>query len=133
MSTNAGKWFYSEPEENPYLITERLNATFWTARIVELYWRCVRAEKPVEAIGYSPNGQYRLTWMPGEWLALQGPVETSLDPLVEAISNRVLAFPPSLAFGNHDGHQIIEWHRDGGAKRWSEIQGRAEYVHPRRL
>jgi hypothetical protein len=46
MSANAGTWFYREPEHNPYMLTERLNGTFWQERIVGVYWRCIRAEPP---------------------------------------------------------------------------------------
>ena len=56
-----------------------------------------------------------------------------LATLVEIISKRILGQPASLTYGDSDGRTVYEWHRDGGVERWSEIQGKPIYVHPRRL
>lgn len=133
MTTTAQTWFYQPPENQAYLVTERLNATFWAARVVGAYWRCVRAEPPFKAEGYWGEHVLEMEWEPGEWLALKGPDGANLDDLVKAISKRILAYPATLAYRDSDGHQIVEWHRDGGQKRWSEVQGRPEFVQPRRL
>lgn len=133
MSTTAETWFYYEPEHNAYLISERLNATFWTARVVEIYWRCVKADPPFCAVGYSGEHTVALEWVPTDWLALRCQEELCVDTVVEAISNRILAFPATLVYGKQDGTRVWEWHRDGGHKRWSEIQGRAEFLRPERL
>ena len=133
MSTTAGTWFYDQPEHQPYLITERLNGTFWAARIVGAYWRCVRAEPPFRAEGYIGEHILELEWAPGEWLALRGPADAPLDNLVDAISQRILAFHPTLTYLDPDGRRIYEWHRAGGSQRWNQIQGRPEFIQPRRL
>lgn len=133
MSTTAGTWFYDEPEHNAYLITERLNATFWTARVVEIYWRCIEADPPFRAMGYMGDHTVELEWVPNDWLSLTRRMDLCVDSVVEAISKRILAFPATLAYGQQDGTRVWEWHRDGGQKRWSEIQGHAEFLRPERL
>ncbi len=133
MTTTAQTWFYQPPENQAYLVTERLNSTFWAARVVSVYWRCVQAEPPFRAEGYWGDRLLELEWQPGEWLTLKGPGDTDLSELVEALSKRILAYPATLAYGDPDGNQVFEWHRDGGQQRWSEIQGRPAFVKPRRL
>jgi hypothetical protein len=133
MSANAGTWFYREPEHQPYLITERLNGTFWQARIVRVYWRCVKAEPPFRAEGYLGDRLVEMEWMPGQWLALKGPAGDELATLAESISQRVLSLPAALTYTDPQGRQIYEWHVDGGKRRWIELQGRPEFIHPRRL
>lgn len=133
MSTNAQTWFYTEPEHQGYLISERLNGTFWAARVVEVYWRCTQAEPPFKAVGYMGDHKIGLEWIPNEWLRLSAPPSAEIDGLVEAISNRILSFPATLSYAQPDGELIVEWHRDGGHDRWSEIQGHASYINPRML
>ncbi len=133
MSANARSWFYSEPESDPYLISERLNGTFWQARIVSIYWRCLRAEPPLRAVGYSGQHQLELEWVPGQWASLKAPADFDLMGLAEQITRGVLAMPAALTYRDAEGRQVVEWHADGGRRRWSEIQGRAGFVNPRRL
>ena len=133
MSTNAGKWFYQEPENQAFLISERLNSTFWQARIVGAYWRCDRAEPPYHAKGYSGDHMLELEWVPGEWLALKVPAGADPDALVKAVATRIMAFPATLTYGNDDDQQVYEWHCDGGDQRWSEVQGTPQYKQPQRL
>jgi|GEM_PF-223115 len=142
MSTNAASWFYHEPEHVPYLISERLNATFWQARIVGIYWRCVQAEPPFRAEGYASNQMLELEWQPAQWLALKVPTEAvengmpdgaKVDDLVDNLSKRILAKPASLSYVDPQGRKVYEWHIDGGAHRWSEIQGKPGFSQPKRF
>jgi hypothetical protein len=142
MTSNAATWFYSEPEHNPYLIAERLNGTFWQARLVGVYWRVVNAEAPFRALGYAGKHILEMEWVPGQWLALKVPAQaiqdglatgTGTEELVENISKRVLAMPASISYGDSDGSKIYEWHMDGGAHRWSELQGKPGFMQPKRL
>ncbi|HEC21947.1 MAG TPA: hypothetical protein ENI95_03405 [Chloroflexi bacterium] len=133
MSTNAGTWFYAEPEHQAYLITERLNGTFWQARVVSIYWRCVKDEPPFRAEGYAGDRVLELEWVPGEWLALKVPADFDATSLVEAISGRILLMPAALTFETPEGQRVYEWHTDGGEERWREIQGNPTFIHPRRL
>ena len=133
MSSNARKWFYHQPEPQPYLVTERLNSTFWVARVVGVYWKCVKADPPLRARGYFGDHVLQLDWTPGEWLALRAPREVDLSEMITAITQRILMIPASLTYVTHDGQRVTEWHVDGGQKRWSEIQGHGEFLEPRRL
>lgn len=135
MTTNAGTWFFQEPEHNAYLISERLNSTFWNARMVEVYWKCTSAEPPYAATGYSGNDTLTLEWVPDDWVRLTIPPDSGFneEALVDSVSSRVLSMEPSLVYRDAHHNLSYEWHRDGGEKRWSEIQGQAAYVHPQRL
>ena len=46
MATNARTWFYQTPENNPYLLQERVNGTLWMARFWDVYFITERAEPP---------------------------------------------------------------------------------------
>lgn len=133
MSTTAQTWFYTEPEHQAYLISERLNSTFWQARAVGAYWKTVRAEPPFLAHGYQGDDVIELEWVPREWLALRAPHGVDVSPLVQAISRRILAFPATLSYEIAGGGQVVEWHRDDGDRRWSELQGRYEVSQLKRL
>lgn len=142
MSNNAAAWFYQEPEHNAYSITERLNGTFWQARMVGLYWRCIHPEPPFRAQGLAGKSSIEMEWMPGAWLSLRIPgsaAEGALpegmtaDSIVESISKRVLGKTASFRYGDPNGNLVYEWHLGDGKNRWSELQGRAEFVHPVKL
>jgi hypothetical protein len=132
MSANAATWFFREPEHEPYMITERLNGTFWQARLVEIYWRCVKADAPYKAEGYLAEQRLELEWTPGQWLMLQMPSDLDSKNLVQTF-NRVLGRKAVLTYDDPGGHRVFEWHMDGGKARWKEIQGKAGFVKPRRL
>ena len=142
MSSNATGWFYQEPEHNAYFISERLNSTFWQARIVGLYWRCTHPEPPFRAQGLAGKNTLEIEWMPNQWLSLRVPQSTAegdmpegmtVESIVESISKRVLGMPADLRYGDPEGRMVYEWHTGDGKHRWGEIQGRAEFVHPTRL
>ncbi|MBN1310660.1 MAG: hypothetical protein JXB30_04505 [Anaerolineae bacterium] len=133
MSANAGTWFYREPENQPFMITERLNGNFWQEGIVGVYWRCVRAEVPFCAQGFFSNNILEMEWVPGEWLALKAPPDLDMSSLVASISTRILAMQASLSYVDAQDRQVFEWHVDSGEKRWQEIQGRAGFNKLRRL
>jgi hypothetical protein len=122
MSTNAWTWFFNEPENQPFLITERLNATFWQARVVNVYWRCTQAAPPFQAAGYAGDQMIGLSWEPNDWLALRVPAGFDSDDLVRAISKRILTIPPTLTY-EQDGRRVYEWVVDGGQSRFAELQG----------
>jgi hypothetical protein len=122
MSTNAWTWFFNEPENQSYLITERLNATFWQARVVNVYWRCTQDTAPYEAAGYAGDQVLGMSWQPKEWLALRVPPGFEADDLVKAISQRILTIPPTLTYEQAD-HQVYEWVVDGGQSRYTELEG----------
>lgn len=132
--TNASTWFYSQPEPVPFLIAERVNNTFWAARVVDIYWTVTRAEAPYRAEGLLENAPVELEWVPGEWLALGGPQETpAFKDIINAISARIVARPATLTYINRRGMRVYEWHPFGGKERWREIQGKPEFIAPERL
>ncbi len=133
MSANAGTWFYRQPETQPFMVTERLNGTFWQARAVEIYWRCVETGSPYRAEGFMGDTRVEMEWEPTKWLRLKAPADFDLKPLMTVISRKVLAIPATLTYGGADGFQYVEWHRDGGDARWAELQGKAGFVKPQRL
>lgn len=133
MTTTAETWFYGRPEAEKYLITERLNSTFWNARVVSVYWKATSSEPPYTAKGFRGQETYTLQWVPGEWLSLRGPQGEVLDQLVDALNTRVLVFPATFTYQTRDGEHVYEWYRDGGKERWSDLQGLGEYFRPQRL
>lgn len=133
MSTTAETWFYNEPENQAYLIGERLNASFWQARAVNTYWKVVRDEPPYVAHGYQGEEIVELEWVPREWLTLRAPADAETDRLAEVISKRILATPATFSYVTHDGRHVYEWHRGDAAKRWNELQGRYEVSQLKRL
>lgn len=133
MSTSANTWFYSNPEPKPYMITERVNGTFWQARVAHIYWHCVRAEAPFRVEGYTADATIQMEWVPGKWLALRIPEGIDPASLVETVSRHILSMPAALTYIDTEGRRVYEWHTDGGRARWKEVQGRAGFVKPRRL
>lgn len=133
MSTTAQSWFYHTPENQAYLISERLNATFWQARVVSIYWKGVQTVPPFKAIGYQGEHTIEMEWVPNEWLALRAPAGADIERLVEVISKRILAIPATFSYETLNGDRTIEWHLDDGEKRWNELQGQYKYSHLKRL
>lgn len=133
MSSNASKWFFEQPENKPFFVTERINGTFWNARIVDIYWRCTRAEAPLQAEGYGDHLVFHLEWEPGQWLKLSGLDTEALTDLADAMNRRIMGFSAAFTYEDYDGNRVYEWHRDGGNDRWGDLQGRAEFVRPTRL
>jgi hypothetical protein len=121
MSTNAWTWFFNEPENQAYLITERLNATFWQARVVNIYWHCTQDTAPFQAAGYAGDQVLGLSWQPGEWLSLRVPTGFDEEDLVRAITHRILTVPPTLTY-EQSSSQVYEWVLDGAQSRYAELQ-----------
>lgn len=115
------------------MVTERLNGTFWQARLVRIYWRCTSTESPFRAEGYMGEHMLEIEWVPNKWFLLKAPAGAKVDDLVKSISRSILALKATLTYGDPDGNQFFEWHTDGGKDRWKEIQGKAGFVKPRRL
>ena len=121
MSTNAWTWFFNEPEHEPYLITERLNGTFWQARVVDIYWRCTQATSPYQATGYAGEHAIGIAWEPNAWLSLRVPAGFDADDLVKAITQRILTVPPVLTYEQNGSH-VYEWVLEGGQSRYAELE-----------
>lgn len=131
MSTNARTWFYNEPEHRPYLIEERLNGTFWQARLTQVIFDCVRAEPPFLCLGMWRGQPFEVEWEPKKWLIVRSP-QNLPDDLIAGFS-RVLGFKPAFRYQDPAGRMTYEWHLDGGQARWQAIQGVPSYRQPQRL
>lgn len=121
MSGNATTWFYTEPEKGrPYLISERVNQTFWANRITGIYFTCIHAEAP-----------YRLT---GSWNGIDAEIEYEVGSVfilrmseesakfIKGVSE-ILGFPPTVSYADLDGRYITEWYAKQANKRLQEVQG----------
>jgi len=130
MATNARTWFYQTPENNPYLLQERVNGTLWMARFWDVYFITERAEPPFRMSAVYKGLPLVIEWEPNKWFRLTAP--QSVPDVISAFSN-VLQMPAALMYTDNRGMAITEWHRDGGEARWREIQGNPMYQSPLRL
>lgn len=134
MSANAGSWFFTQPEEQAFLISERINGTFWQARVYEVYWTCTKETAPYTAEGILPDGTpISLEWEAGKWLAIKASADYDLSKIVDMVAERVLMTPVSVTYLDADGNRGYEWHLEGGEQRWGQIQGIARYSQLERL
>ncbi len=130
MATTAQTWFYRMPEHKAYYLNERVNATFWDARVGGLWLNVIRAEPPFVMEGIHNGARVRLEWEPNRWLRL---ATSPANPgLVTAVSN-VLRFKPALRFETPENDVVWEWWVEGADKRWHEIQGKPVFRQPERL
>ena len=132
MTTTTATWFYRAPETIPYLLSERVNTTYWDARIGGIYLQVVSAEAPIVMQGIYNGANVRLEWEPAKWLRL------STAPASPALANgtaNILRRKPVIGFQTPEGHTVWEWWiADGAAdKRWQEIQGKPVFRNPARL
>jgi hypothetical protein len=130
MATNARTWFYETPENNAYYLQERVNGTLWMARLTDLFFVTDRAEAPFRMSATWQDNPLAIEWEPGEWLRMTSPADV---PLVVSAFSNILQLKAALTYTDVDGQIITEWHRDGGAARWREIQGNPTYQSPVRL
>lgn len=132
MTTTAETWFYRDPEHIAYYLEERVNQTFWQARLGNLWLDCVSAEPPYRMSGVWRDLPVDVEWVPNEFFILRVPSDSGSADLVNGVSH-VLALSP--AFRYTDAHQrlVTEWHVDGGKARWQEVQGKAAFSNLQRL
>lgn len=130
MASTARRWFYELPENNPYLLQERVNGTLWMHRLGNVYFFCEQAEPPFRMSTRLQDKTVRIEWEPGKWFRMTA--SANLPAVVGAFSN-VLELPAAISYTDADGQIITEWHRDGGDARWREIQGNPAYQIPVRL
>lgn len=128
--TRADNWFYRMPEKRPYLISERVNNTFWAARVVGLYLKTERAEPPFRMTGTYNGAAVSLEWEPAKWLRL------STCPASEGLmtgTTTVLERKPVLRYETPEGETVWEWWLGDFAARWQELQGKPAFRNPARL
>ena len=132
MTTTAATWFYSTPEDSAYFIEERVNQTFWQARVFDILLDSVTTKPPFKMKGLWRNSPIRVEWKPNEYFILKTAQDQDASDLVQAIS-RVIALTPSFSCINNQTQLVTEWHTDGGNERWQKLQGKPAFSDLKRL
>lgn len=131
MATDARTWFYSTPEPRPYYIEERVNHTLWKNRLQGLSMSCTQATAPIRMEGNWNGMTVIFEWVPGQYFTLR--TGEKRKDLIGVVRQMLLNLVPSLEYEDPQGLHVVEWHTDGGAKRWSEIQGNPQFQGLRRI
>jgi hypothetical protein len=126
MATNATTWFYSVPEiGRPYLISERVNHTFWTNRMHGLHFNCTQAEAPFRLESEWNGTPVEIEFVPNQHFTLRMSVDSL--PFIKGCSE-VLGFPPSVSYKDGAAY-VVEWWVKDGAKRVQEVREGRGYQH----
>jgi hypothetical protein len=125
MAANATTWFYKEPETGrPYLIAERVNHTFWTNRITDVYFTCVSAERPYRLTGVWNSINLELEFEPNAVFIMR--MSDEHTRFVKGVAE-LLGFPPTVSYTDADQRHIIEWYAKDAGKRLQEVQGNPSF------
>lgn len=124
MATSSRTWFYTTPEPRPYFIEERINNNLWKNRLQGMYMNCVSAKPPIRMEGNWYGITVEFEWVPGDYFTLRTSEERK--DLI-GVLRQMLMLRPALAYMDESGLHVVEWHMDGGAARWAELQGSARY------
>lgn len=124
MSANSRTWFYTEPENRPYYIEERVNQSLWASRFGSIYLDCVRAESPFKMEGIWSEIHVTVEWVANNWLKLSASRE---DRTLVAGFAQVLQLQPTVSYMDENGVHQTEWWRSDGDRRVQEIQGQARF------
>lgn len=130
MTTDSRTWFYTTPEPRPYYIEERVNQTLWKNRLQNLYMTCTQWTTPIKMEGRWYDLPVRFEWQPGSYFILRTGKESK--ELI-GVLRQILMMRPALMYTDSEGLFAVEWHTDGGAARWQEIQGNAGFQGLKRL
>ncbi|MBK8024070.1 MAG: hypothetical protein IPK19_22230 [Chloroflexi bacterium] len=131
MATDSRTWFYSTPEERPYFIEERINHTLWKNRLANIHMVCTQHTSPFRMEGrWQGEMPVSFEWVPGRYFVLRTGQESKE---FIGVMRQILMLKPALSYQDTDGMFVVEWHTDGGAERWKEIQGKPQYQALRRL
>ncbi|TVR21269.1 MAG: hypothetical protein EA396_08455 [Anaerolineaceae bacterium] len=131
MATDARKWFYSTPEPRPYYIEERINHTLWKNRLQSIYMNCIRAEAPIQMEGNWNEMPVEFEWVPGKYFIVRSGEKRK--ELIGVVRQMLFNLPPSFEYQDPRDLYVVEWHTDGGAERWEEIQGNPAFQGLRRI
>jgi hypothetical protein len=129
MATNAITWFYNTPEVGrPYLIAERVNHTFWTNRITDIFFQCSHAEAPFVLAGIWNGTDVEIEFEPQSVFILRMGQEN--ERFMKGVAE-VLGFPPTVSYQDSDGRYVVEWYAKDAAKRLQEVQGNSSFRNPK--
>ncbi len=131
MATDARKWFYSTPEPRPFYIEERVNHTLWNNRLQSLYMNCTHAEVPIRMEGNWNGMPVTFEWKPGSYFILRSGQKRR--ELIGVLRQILFNLKPTFEYEDPEGMHVVEWHTDGGEKRWLEIQGNPQFQGLRRI
>ena len=131
MATDARRWFYSTPEPRPYYIEERINHTLWKNRLQGLYMTCTQWTAPIKMEGNWNGMPVFFEWEPGKYFILR--TGEKRKDLIGVIRQMLFGLVPVLEYEDPQGLYAVEWHTDGGASRWAQIQGNPSYQGLRRI
>ncbi|MEM6283031.1 MAG: hypothetical protein AAF787_12615 [Chloroflexota bacterium] len=120
MATSSRTWFYTTPEPRPYFIEERINHTLWKNRLQGIYMTCTTVKPPIQMEGDWYGNNIQFEWVPGDYFILRT-TEERKDLI--GVLRQMLMLRPALAYMDEEGNHVVEWHMDGGEKRWRELQG----------
>ncbi|MGH2521976.1 MAG: hypothetical protein ACRDH2_05675 [Anaerolineales bacterium] len=132
MTTTAATWFYRKPENDAYLLGERVRTTFWDARFGGLWLEAERTEPPLAMRGTYNGANVKMEWEPAKWFRLAS--APAAPALARGVSN-ILRYKPTLRYEDPGGHTVWEWWLNSAEadKRWQEIQGKPAFRNPARL
>jgi len=131
MSTNATTWFYAEPEQNAYLLEERINHTFWANRIAGVYFDTVSAEPPYKMIAIWRGQPITIEWVPQDYFTLTAAPGADTDLLIVGIKE-ILGFLPAISYLVPDGQMMVHWYFSDVEARVQAIAGNPNYNNIKR-
>ena len=130
MTTTAATWFYRAPENQAYLLGERVNSTFWEERLGGVWLNVEKASPPFRMVGNYNGAEVKLEWEANKWMRLEtAPASPGLAKGLENILHRRANF----RYETSDGYTVWEWWIENADKRWQELQGKPAYRNPVRL
>jgi hypothetical protein len=130
MATDSRTWFYTTPEPRPYFIEERVNHTLWKNRLQGLSMTCIQYTPPIKMVGTWNGMPVQFEWQPGKYFILRSGRE--VKELI-GVMRQILMMRAVLIYTDPNGMFCVEWHTDGGAKRFEELQADPSYQGLRRL
>jgi len=130
MTTTAATWFYRVPENQPYLLAERVNSTFWEARLGGVWLNVEKSSPPFSMAGSYNGAEVKLEWDPNKWMRLQ---TTPASPGLAKGLDNILHRKADFRYETPDGQTVWEWWIANADKRWQELQGKPAFRSPARL
>ena len=124
MTTTAQTWFFNTPENNSYLIGERIRTSLWDARFGNIWLETVRSEAPYLMRGALQGAEVELEWTPKQWCILRTKPAHLL--LYGGIKN-ILGFSALFKYETPNGFTAWEWRLGDIKERWQAIQGKPEF------
>jgi hypothetical protein len=91
---------------------------------------CISPTVPLKMEGRWYDMPIFFEWDPGKWFILRTNRESK--ELI-GVLRQILMIRPALSYQDAEGMYVVEWHTDGGEKRWSEVQGNPRFQGVRRL